>query len=106
MQMIPILLFMGKSFDKILGELEKHMAKISEWFLHNCLKANAKKIHLFLSPFVDKVINIENFNIKSSYPVVLLRVTTDSNLRFSEHVTYLCATANHKFMLCHVFPKP
>ena len=37
----------GGNFDEILGELERHMAKISEWFLHNCFKANAKKFHLF-----------------------------------------------------------
>ena len=56
----------GEIFDEILGELEKHLAKTFEWFLHNCLKANAKKFHIFLSPFVDKAINIENFAIKSS----------------------------------------
>ena len=72
---------MGEIFDEILGELEKHMAKISEWFLHNYLKANAKKFHLFLSPFVDKAINTGNFTIKSSYAEVLLGVTTDSNLQ-------------------------
>ena len=81
MQMIPILLFVGKIFDEVLGELEKHMAKISEWFLHNYLKANAKMFHLLLSPFVDKAINIGNFTIKSSYAEVLLGVTTDSNLQ-------------------------
>ena len=69
MQMITILLFMGKIFDEILGEL------------HDYLKANAKMFHLFLSPFVDKAINIGNFTIKSSYAEVLLGVTTDSNLQ-------------------------
>ena len=78
MQMMPILLFVGKIFDEVLGELEKHMAKISEWFLHNYLKANAKMFHLFSSPFVDKA---GNFTIKSSYAEVLLGVTTDSSLR-------------------------
>ena len=63
------------------------MAKISEWFLHNCLKANAKKFHLFLSPFVVKAISIENFTIKSSCAEVLSGVKIDSNLGFSEHVT-------------------
>ena len=48
-----------ENIDEILGDLKKHMAKISEWFLHNCLKANAKKFHLFFSPFVDKVINMK-----------------------------------------------
>ena len=71
------------------------MAKILEWFLHNCLKANAKKFHL-LNPFVDKTRNIINVTIKSNYAEILLRGTTDSNLNFSEHVTHLCATANRK----------
>ena len=75
-----------------------HMAKISEWFLYNCFKANAKKFHLFLSPFVDKVINIEDFTIKSSYAKVLLGVAMDSNLIFSEHVTYLCAKRASKYI--------
>ena len=34
--------------------------------------------------------------MKSSYAEVLLGVTIDSNLSFSEHVTYLCGTANRK----------
>ena len=85
-----------ENFDEILGELEKHVAKISEWLLHNCLKDNAKKFHLFLSPFVDKAINIENLTIKSSYAEVLLGMTNDSSLSFSECVTYLCAIANRK----------
>ena len=72
---------MGETFDETLGELEKHMAKISELFLHNYLKINAKKCHLFLSSFVDKAINIGNFIIKSSYSEVHLGVTTDSNLQ-------------------------
>ena len=37
----------GEEFDEILGKLEKHMAKISEWFLHNYLKTIAKKFQLF-----------------------------------------------------------
>ena len=72
------------------------MAKISEWFLHNCLKTNAKKFHLFLNPFVDKTRNIVNVSIKSSYAEILLGGTIDSNLNFSEQVMYLCATANLK----------
>ena len=54
------------------------MAKISEWFLHNFLKVNAKNFHLFLSSFVDKAMSIENFIIKSSYVEVVLRVTIDT----------------------------
>ena len=76
----------GENLDEILGELEKHMTKISEWFLHNCLKANVKKCHLSLSPFVDKAINIENFTIKSSYAEVLLEITIDRNIKVDSRV--------------------
>ena len=33
--------------EEILGELGKHMSNIFGWFLHNCLRANAKKFHHF-----------------------------------------------------------
>ena len=33
--------------EEILGELGKHMSNICEWFLHNCLRASAKKFHHF-----------------------------------------------------------
>ena len=91
-----ILLFMEKNFDELFGELEIHMVKISEWFLHNCYKSSTTKFYLFLSPFFDKTTNIENFNIKCSYAEIFLGVINDNNLSFSEHVTYLCATDNRK----------
>ena len=61
-----------------------------------------QKFHLFLSPFVDKAISMENFTIKSSYAEVLFGVAIGSNLSFSEHVTYLCETANRKL---HALPR-
>ena len=95
MQMIPLLLVPSK--------LEKHMTKICEWLLHNFLKANVKRFHLSLNRFVEETINVENFTIKWSYAEVFWGITIDSNLSFSEHVTYLCATAHHKsYALSHV----
>ena len=75
-----------ENFNQILDEFEKHMTNISEWFLHNCLTANAKKFHLFLSTFAEKAVNIENFNTKLSHAEVLLGVTIDAKLSFSVHV--------------------
>ena len=95
-----------ENLDQILGELEKHMTKISEWYLYNCLKANVKKFQFSFSPFVEKAINIENFTIKSSDTEVLLGITIDSNLSFSEYVTYLCATVNRKLHALSRFSKP
>ena len=91
----------GKHFDEILGELQKYMTKICEWFLHNRLKTNANKFHLFLDSFIDKAISIKNFDIKSRYAEINLGVTIDTNLSFSEHATYLCLTANRKLHALH-----
>ena len=60
------------------------------------LKANANKFHLFLRPFIDKTISIEGFIIKSSKAKVFLVITIDSNLSFTDDVTYLCVTAKRK----------
>ena len=43
--------------------------------VYNRLKTIAKKFHLYLSPFVDKAINIEDFTLKTNYTEVLLGVT-------------------------------
>ena len=40
----------GEKFYEILGELEKHMAKISERFLYNCLWVYKK-----MSPFLKSI---------------------------------------------------
>ena len=96
----------GENLDQILDELEKHMTKISEWYLYNCLNANAKKFQFSFIRFVEKAIKIENFIIKLSYAEVLLGITTDSNLSFSEYVTYLCATVNRKLHALSRFSKP
>ena len=47
MQMIPLLLLMGKRFDEIIGELEKHMAKISQWFSIIILKPMQRNFTFF-----------------------------------------------------------
>ena len=96
----------GENLDQILDELEKHMTKISEWYLYNCLNANAKKFQFSFIRFVEKAIKIENFIIKLSYAEVLLGITTDSKLSFSEYVTYLCATVNRKLHALSRFSKP
>ena len=61
----------GENFDQILSDLENDMSRISRWFLHNCLKVNAKKLYLFLSFFVDKTTSIKDFIMKSSNTEVL-----------------------------------
>ena len=58
------------------------------------LKANAGKFHLFLSPFEEQTITVENYVIKSSGVEELLGATIDSNLNFKEHILSLCKKTN------------
>ena len=69
----------GISFDQIIPKLESILSDISQWFMNNNLKANARKFHLFLSPHEDQMITVENHVIKSSGVEELLGVTIDSN---------------------------
>ena len=71
--------------------------------MKNTLKTNAGKFHLFLSPYADQLITVENHVIKSSGVEVLLGVTIDSNLNFKEHILSLYKKANRKLhALSHV----
>ena len=76
----------GMSFEQIIPELEIILSDISQWFMNNNPKANAGKFHLFLSPYEDETITVENYVIKSSGIEELLGVTTDSSLNFKEHI--------------------
>ena len=69
------------SFGQIIPELESILSDISQWLMDN-----AGKFHLFLSPYVDQTITVENYVIKSSGVEELLGVTTDSNLNFKENI--------------------
>ena len=86
----------GMSFEQIIPELEINLLDISQWFMNKNLKANAGKFHLFLSPYEDKTITLENYVIKASGVEELLGVTIDSNLNFKEHILSLCKKANRR----------
>ena len=86
----------GMSFEQIIPELESILSDISQWFMNNNLKANAGKFHLFLSPYEDQMITVENYVIKSIGVEELLGVTIDSNLNFKERIMSLCNKTNRK----------
>ena len=64
--------------------------------MNNKLKVNAGKFHLFLSPYEDQTLTVENYVTKSSDVEELLGVTIDSNLNVKEHTLSLCKKANRK----------
>ena len=95
----------GMSFEKIIPGLESILSDTSQWFLNNNLKTTAGKLHLFLSPYEDEMITVENYVIKSSDVEELLEITIHSNLNFSEHILFLCEKANCKLHVLFRFSK-
>ena len=86
----------GMTFEQIIPESESMLSDISQWFMNDNLKDNAGKFHLFLSPYEDQTITVENFVIKSSGVEELLGVTIDSNSNCKKHILSSSKKTNHK----------
>ena len=52
-------------------------------------RASADKCHLFLTPFYNKEMTIDNYNIASSNSEELLGVVIDSEVTFTKHIENL-----------------
>ena len=81
------------SFEQIIPKLKSILSDIGQWFMNNNL---AGKFHLFLSPYEDQMITVENYVIKSSGAEELLAVAIDSNVNFKEHILSLRKKTNCK----------
>ena len=53
------------------------------------VRASADKCHLFLTPFYNKEMTIDNYNIASSNSEELLGVVIDSEVTFTKHIENL-----------------
>ena len=51
----------GMSFEKIIPELETILLDILQWLMKNNLKANTEIFYLFLNPYEDETITVENY---------------------------------------------
>ena len=89
--------------EEILGELGKHMSNICEWFLHNCLRANAKKFHHFFKvqscKLKEALINDRLLALKVSWKFRIptinnFAVTYPWNLPFSWKVAYFLTVSS------------
>ena len=56
----------GINFGQIIPELENILSDMSQRFMNDNLKANPGEFPLFLSPYEDQTITVENCVIKSS----------------------------------------
>ena len=76
--------------------MESNTSKVLKCFHENGLMADSSKSHFLMSPYETKPIQIKKSCIKTSFSKELLRMKTDINLAFHDHIISLCSKANKK----------
>ena len=83
--------------ESVIKIIEHDSAVLFQWPENNVVKANPDKSHLLLnSKKTDLYALINNFKITNSKSEILLRITFDNELKFTEHVSNLCIKATNK----------
>ena len=82
--------------EEMLKILETETSIVLNWFKSNEMKSNDDKCHLIVANHNNCSVNLGNELIEGSSSVELLGVTIDNELKFTEHVSYLCKKGNQK----------
>ena len=80
----------------VANSLEISSIKLLTWFTYNRMKANPDKYHFLLTGKNELIININQFQIKSSKQEKPLGITIDNKLNFEKHVNSLCNKVSQK----------
>ena len=86
------------SLDNLLRRLEHDSLLAIEWFENNNMKLNEDKCHLLVSGFKHEILwaNIGGKQIWESKEEKLLGLCIDRDLKFTTHVSKICAKAGQK----------
>ena len=82
--------------ESVITALETSSSLLFGWFNNNFMKANSDKGHLIMSCTETTTAMIDGLIIDSSKTEVLLGITVDHELKFDDHVNYLCKKASLK----------
>ena len=83
--------------ESVISVLETSSSLLFGWFNNNFVKANSDNSHLIMSCREATTAVIDGFPIDSNKAEVLLGITIDHELKFDDHVNYLCKKASLKF---------
>ena len=87
------------AMTSVLGQLNRGIDKIFDWFKKKFLKGNADKCHLITSSKTPVGIEVANMTIMSEEKVKLLGIHIDNRLNFDYHISQLCKKAGKNCML-------
>ena len=94
-----------KNRETVINTIETLSQVLFDWFSDNFMKANSGKSHLLMSGTEITHANVDGFMIKSSQKEILLGINLDSELKFEDHVNFMCKKASQKlYALARVAP--
>ena len=69
------------------------------------MKANSDKSHLLMSGTEETHVNVDDSMIKSTQKEILLGINLNSELKFEDHVNFMCKKASQKlYALARIAP--
>ena len=86
----------AQDISSVISELQRIAKKIFDWCRNNHMKANPGKCHVILSSDTQSEILFVNISIASSLSEKLLGITSDSELKYEEHINKFCNIVNKK----------
>ena len=91
----------AQDISSVISELQRIAKKVFDWFKNNHMKVNPGKCHVILSSNTQKEIRFGNTLIASSLSEKLPRITSNSELKFEEHINKICNIVNKKLNALH-----
>ena len=103
MQMITLLFSSEK--QTVIKTIEASSQVIFDCFSDNLMKANSGKSHLFMSDTETTHANVGGSMIKYSQKEILLGINLDSEMKFEDHVNFMCKKLSQKlYALTRITP--
>ena len=94
-----------KNRETVINTTETSSQVLFNWFRDNFMKANSGKSHLLMSGTETTHANVDGSMIKSSQKEILLGINLDSELKFEDHVNFMCKKASQKlYALARIAP--
>ena len=85
-----------KNREKVINTIETSSQVLFDWFSDNFMKANSDKSHLLMSGTETTHANVDGSMIKPNKKEILLGINLDSELKFEDHVNFICKKASQK----------
>ena len=82
--------------ETVINTIETSTQVLFNWFSDTFMKTNSGKSHLLMSGTETTHANVDGSMIKSSQKEILLGINLDSELKFEDHVNFMCKKASQK----------